>query len=76
MYGSDEAAKKTTRDVLYICLDTALRLTHPFMPFVTEELYQRLPRRRENMPPSICVSEYPQMVYLNIVILTNILDTR
>lgn len=38
-------AKQATRDALWICLETGLRLLHPFMPFVTEELWQRLPRR-------------------------------
>ena len=60
MYGTDEEAKEVCRDVLYTCLDTGLRLLHPFMPFVTEELFQRLPRRTENEPPSICVTRYPQ----------------
>lgn len=43
MNGSDELAKKQLRDALWICLDAGLRLLHPFMPFVTEELWQRLP---------------------------------
>lgn len=60
MYGSDDEAKEVCRDVLYTCLDTGLRLLHPFMPFVTEELFQRLPRRTENEPPSLCVTSYPQ----------------
>ena len=59
MYGSDDAAKSTSRNILYTCLDVGLRLIHPFMPFVSEELFQRLPRRTENEPPSLCVTPYP-----------------
>lgn len=48
------------RQTLYTCLEVALRLLSPLMPFVTEELYQRLPRRRpQHDPPSICVTAYP-----------------
>ena len=36
-----------------------LRLLHPFMPFVTEELWQRLPRRRMDATPTIVFSTYP-----------------
>ncbi|ELU39273.1 valine-tRNA ligase [Rhizoctonia solani AG-1 IA] len=39
------AVKKSAQNTLYTCLDLGLRLLHPFMPFVTEELWQRLPRR-------------------------------
>ena len=42
--------------LLYI-LDQALRLMHPFMPFVTEELWQRLPLSKTTS--SICVATYP-----------------
>ena len=49
------------REVLYICLDRGLRLLHPMMPFVTEELYQRLPQSVSKFE-SICVADYPQGV--------------
>ncbi|XP_018527789.1 valine--tRNA ligase [Lates calcarifer] len=48
------------RQTLYTCLEVGLRLLSPLMPFVTEELYQRLPRRRpQSDPPSISVTSYP-----------------
>ncbi|KCV72560.1 valyl-tRNA synthetase [Fonticula alba] len=59
--GSD-AAKADARQVLYNCLDVYLRLMHPFMPYITEELYQRLPRRAVHAAiPSIMVSPYPKV---------------
>jgi valyl-tRNA synthetase len=49
-----------SREVLYTCLDAGLRLISPFMPYLSEELYQRLTRRRPGTDaPSICVSLYP-----------------
>ncbi|XP_053908105.1 LOW QUALITY PROTEIN: valine--tRNA ligase [Cuculus canorus] len=47
------------RDALYTCLDAGLRLLAPFMPFVTEELWQRLPPRNPPVPPSISLCPYP-----------------
>eukprot|EP00064_Thunnus_orientalis_P014842 superscaffoldBa00002643_g14889 len=48
------------RQTLYTCLEVGLRLLSPMMPFVSEELYQRLPRRRpQTDPPSLCVTSYP-----------------
>ncbi|XP_071802755.1 valine--tRNA ligase-like [Asterias amurensis] len=58
--GSDSPALANTRQVLYTCLDVGLRLISPIMPYLSEELYQRLPRRTENEPPSICVTPYPE----------------
>lgn len=61
MQGSDETQKCTSREVLYTSVDTALRLISPFMPFISEELWQRFPRRRPDTDsPSICVAEYPE----------------
>lgn len=45
---------------LYSTLEAALLLIHPFMPFVTEELWQRLPRRKGDTTRSIVVASYPQ----------------
>ena len=61
MFGESEEAKNCTRQVLYTCLDTAMKLISPFMPYISEELWQRLPRRSGENPPSICVSQYPKV---------------
>ena len=42
--GEDEAAKLTAQNVLCYVLVTLLKLLHPFMPFITEEIYQALPK--------------------------------
>uniref|UniRef100_A0A1X7UQH7 Valine--tRNA ligase n=1 Tax=Amphimedon queenslandica TaxID=400682 RepID=A0A1X7UQH7_AMPQE len=60
VYGSDEGRKLMCRNVLYTCLETGLRLLSPFMPFLTEELWQRLPRRPGETAVSICVNSYPK----------------
>ncbi|MBZ0295059.1 MAG: valine--tRNA ligase [Anaerolineae bacterium] len=49
LYGDDEASKIATRQVLVYALDTTLRLLHPYMPFVTEELWQYLPHEGETL---------------------------
>jgi valyl-tRNA synthetase len=46
-----------SKSILYLCLNTGLRLLSPFMPFLTEELYQRLPDK--NLAPSVMISSYP-----------------
>ncbi|HRE90952.1 MAG TPA: valine--tRNA ligase [Myxococcota bacterium] len=51
-----EAAGRVQR-VLIHCLDQSLRLLHPFMPFLTEELWQKLPRDKEVV--SVCVAPWP-----------------
>jgi valyl-tRNA synthetase len=38
-------ARRIAQGCLYLCLDYGLRLLHPIMPFVTEDLWQRLPGR-------------------------------
>ncbi|KAK0525152.1 valine--tRNA ligase [Tilletia horrida] len=55
----DEDARRSAQNTLYNCLDAGLRLLHPYMPFVTEELWQRLPRRPSEKLDSISLAAYP-----------------
>ena len=53
----------TVRNVLYTVAESGLRLLSIFMPYLCEELWQRLPTRRATNdkvdPPSVCVAAYP-----------------
>ncbi len=51
----NEAAKQTTRSVLAHVLDQIMRMLHPYMPFITEEIWQQLPHEGE----SITVAAWP-----------------
>ncbi|HVU01444.1 MAG TPA: valine--tRNA ligase [Polyangiaceae bacterium] len=55
--GSD-AEKAETRETLAHSIETALRALHPFVPFVTEELWQRVPRPASR-PKTIALAPYP-----------------
>lgn len=52
--------QKSARDTLYNSLEAALKLIHPFMPYISEELWQRIPRRPSDKTPSIVVASYPE----------------
>jgi valyl-tRNA synthetase len=56
---ADAAARPRVGDVLLTVLDRALRLLHPVMPFLTEELWQRLPGRARIHAQTICLAPYP-----------------
>ncbi|KAK3027465.1 hypothetical protein RJ639_041071 [Escallonia herrerae] len=57
------SARSSAQDTLWVCLDNGLRLLHPFMPFVTEELWQRLPSPKDNTrKESIMICDYPSTV--------------
>ncbi|WP_188453501.1 valine--tRNA ligase [Virgibacillus oceani] len=55
LYGNDEAKKQSTRSVLAYVLDQTMRMLHPYMPFITEEIWQQLPHQGE----SITVAAWP-----------------
>lgn len=55
---SAEAA--TSQKVLLYLLEVSLKLLHPFMPFVTEAVWQRLPRSASS-PDSLMISPWPKM---------------
>ncbi|MBW1730375.1 MAG: valine--tRNA ligase [Deltaproteobacteria bacterium] len=56
LYGEDDTRRESTRATAREVLMAALQLLHPFMPFVTEELWQRLP----GSEVSIMVSRFPE----------------
>uniref|UniRef100_A0A7S3SBK3 carnosine N-methyltransferase n=1 Tax=Strombidinopsis acuminata TaxID=141414 RepID=A0A7S3SBK3_9SPIT len=56
-----EEDRRVARDVLYLCLDWSLRLMHPLLPYLTEELYQRLPDS-PTKHKSIVIAPYPTQV--------------
>jgi valyl-tRNA synthetase len=57
LYGKDPAARARAQAVLYTVLEQLLRLLHPIMPFITEEIWQSLPGERPE--PSIMHADYP-----------------
>jgi len=54
--GTDEVAKKSTQHTLYRILTTSLKLLHPFMPFVTEEIWGSLPHKENKI---LMIEEWP-----------------
>ena len=55
LYSQNEADQKTVKSVLVYVLEKTLRLLHPFMPFITEEVWQHLPQAEE----SIMIQPWP-----------------
>lgn len=55
LYGNEDLDKAQTKAVLVYVLQGIVKLLHPFMPFVTEEIYQALP----HLEPSITISAWP-----------------
>ncbi|MEK6742754.1 MAG: valine--tRNA ligase [Nitrospirota bacterium] len=51
--------KKAAQTTLVMTLETSLRLLHPIMPFITEEIWQKLPREIKGPEESIMVSSFP-----------------
>ena len=56
LYGEDTDRKQTATQVLVYVLDQILRLLHPFMPFITEEIWQSLPHEGE----ALIVAKWPE----------------
>jgi len=46
---ADEKLKKSTEQILIYTLFSSLKLLHPFMPFITEEIYQQLPVKNKRL---------------------------
>ena len=56
LYGEDEAQKANVRAILVHVLKNSMKLLHPFMPFITEDIYTRLPGSEE----TIMLSAWPK----------------
>ena len=56
LYSEDASRKNTAMQVLVYVLDQTLRLLHPFMPFITEEIWQSLPMRES----ALIVAKWPE----------------
>jgi valyl-tRNA synthetase len=59
LYGekSDLKEKQTAQWVLYMVLLNSLKLLHPFMPFITESIYQKLPQRPKK---ALIIEDWPK----------------
>jgi valyl-tRNA synthetase len=60
LYRGDAERQAATKNLLVLVLERLLRLLHPFIPFVTEEIWQALPLPKD--APSIMVARYPEPV--------------
>lgn len=58
LYGADHQTKETAQRVLHLVLSDILKLLHPFIPFITEEIWQRLPHKTAE---SVMIAEYPRV---------------
>jgi len=54
--GGDEKAKNSRQWTLYYLLITSLKLLHPFMPFITEEVWGLLPENKDKL---LIIEEWP-----------------
>ncbi|MBR5640775.1 MAG: valine--tRNA ligase [Firmicutes bacterium] len=87
LYGADEADKASARYCLVKCLKSMLKLLHPFMPFITEEIWGFLPREEgakqflmlESWPaydPSMNFEEDKQVLNLSMDVIRAIRGIR
>jgi len=74
LYNKEDPTRPAAQETLALVLEATLRLLHPFMPFITEAIWQRLPGQsqpvetahaiaeqagRSELPPSISIAPYP-----------------
>ncbi len=57
IYKSDEKTRIKTFSILFYILENSMKLLHPVMPFITEEIYQKIPNKKDE---SIMISRWPE----------------
>lgn len=57
-----EEERQSALQTLYTTLEAALTMIHPFMPYITEEMWQRMPRRPNDGTKSVMVAKYPTYI--------------
>ena len=60
LQGDDEDSKVRAQQVLCYVLTNMLKLLHPFMPFITEEIWQALPRENGETAQFLMMSKWPE----------------
>ncbi len=61
LYDDNWEDKAVPRTVLLTVMERALRLLHPFMPFVTEALWQALPQAVKSGPEALIIAPWPML---------------
>lgn len=59
LLGDDEASKAAAQWVLLQVLATSIKMLHPFVPFITEELWSLLPKENKNL---LIIEPWPQLI--------------
>ncbi|MGQ9477236.1 MAG: valine--tRNA ligase [Candidatus Bipolaricaulia bacterium] len=57
LYGADRERKRTAQEVLYHALVAILKMLHPFIPYITEEIWQLLPYKEAE---SVMIAPFPK----------------
>ncbi|MBI4654102.1 MAG: valine--tRNA ligase [Nitrospirae bacterium] len=60
LYGDDKKTRHAAINTLLHTLEMSLSLLHPFMPYITEKLWQSLPAPRRAVSKSLCIHPYPR----------------
>jgi valyl-tRNA synthetase len=71
VYG--EALNQSTYDQTVVFFEKLMLVLHPFMPFITEEIWQEITERKEG--ESICIASYPSVETYNYTSLQNTFET-
>ncbi|HCL56541.1 MAG TPA: valine--tRNA ligase [Spirochaetia bacterium] len=72
IYSKDQNEKNAVASVLYFVLEKTLKLLHPVMPFITEEIWQKLPNKKGD---SIMLSDFPEKMDLQFESVSVKIDT-